>query len=79
MIPIKFEPYCQSIGIVLLQEDLRYITEALRHIARNEHRSVLKRYTEEWVIGVSECNDRCKEVNAGRYRANIWLRERVDL
>ena len=76
MIPPKFKSYCQSIGIILLPEDLRYLTEALRLIPFCDHRSVLKRYSDEWLHGQQDCEDNCKAVNVGRRRANIWLRKR---
>ncbi len=39
--------------------------------------AILRRYIDEWVLGMQECDNAVKKANAGRFKANTYLREAI--
>lgn len=70
---MKFTEYCAANNIELLREDMRFIRSKLHGLTHNQIKRVLKRYTEEWLLGYSEEENEPMKQNSGRYRANFWL------
>ncbi len=66
----QFRAFCARSGIELLRDDVVFIDTRLNHIAKNDFKPVLTRYTEEWLQGLQKVP---KTQGAARRRANLWL------
>lgn len=73
-----FKPWADANNIKLTKDDIFHIQRRIGHFSRIEQRNILKLYVNEWRIGVSECNDEIRKMNAGRARANNWMRENFE-
>ena len=73
---MTFTEYCIANNIKLQPQDIAFIKKQLKHIPKASHKDVVKRYTEIWVEvrGETESPIEARKTNAGRYRANTWLR-----
>lgn len=74
MIPPKFRPYCESRGIEILPDDIRFIEKCLPKIHQDDRRNVLKRYCDIWAFEIKEAQN----ANLGRLQANTYLRNTVE-
>lgn len=74
MIPPKFRPYCEALGIKLLPGDIRFIEKCLPIIHQDDRRNVLKCYCDIWASEIKEAQN----ANLGRFKANTYLRNRVE-
>jgi hypothetical protein len=74
----SFQTYAQLKGIELLRDDVKFIKAALAKVPYNSRRSVLERFSEQWLLGMAKCDIVYRRQNLGRRRANIWLREFID-
>ncbi len=72
---MTFTDYAASKGLVLLRDDLNFIRGRLQNTPKEQRIAILRRYVDEWCIGVIECENAVKKANAGRFRANTYLRE----
>jgi len=75
LIPPKFIPYCESRGIKLLKDDIRFIEKQLLKYPCELHRSILSDYLFEFELGsgFDENESLALRMNRGRFRANTWL------
>lgn len=72
---MSFKAYCEQRGIELLREDMRFVRDILSRIPKSTHKSILRRYTCEWLGAFNKCDDILRKQNEGRREANTWLRE----
>lgn len=73
-----FRLFCEQQGIELLREDIGFIRDMLSRIPKVTHKSILNRYTCEWLGAFNKCDDMLRKQNEGRREANTWLREYVE-
>ena len=77
LIPCRFLPHCESRGIKLLAEDIKFLEKYLRKVPLDLRRGVLTAYLDEFELGqglvCKDAPDVLKQ-NKGRFRANVWLR-----
>ena len=69
----SFVAHCQTKGIELMRDDIAYIDRMLNKLPRNDFKSVLTHYRDEWVIGKGEAKNAQGAQGFGRRRANLWL------
>lgn len=70
----SFERYCKEQKIEVLKGDLKFIDENLNRFRPSEFKPILRRYLDEWLLGVAEAaKDSIKAQSLGRRRANLWL------
>lgn len=72
-----FTDYAASKGLVLLRDDLKFIRSRLQDMPKELRIVILRRYIDEWVLGMQECDNAVKKANAGRFKANTYLREAI--
>jgi hypothetical protein len=72
---MSFQLYAKQKGIKLLKDDVIFIKECLAKMPYNLRRSVLERYSEEWLKGMGRSDIVSLRMNLGRRRANTYLRE----
>ena len=73
-----FKDYCLHNNIQLLRDDVKFIERELQKIAPNEHRAILKEYTDLWLSILSENDNAAQAQNLARKTANRWLFEEVN-
>ena len=74
---MNFREYCESRGLDILRDDLKFIRVCLRMMPKNYRKSLLLLYVDKWLLGTAgEENVHLKQ-NSGRLAANSWLREVV--
>ena len=73
-----FKDYCLANNIQLLRDDIKFISKILIKIPNNEHRSVLKEYTDLWLHSLKKTEKSSQNQNLARKTANTWLMEEVD-
>lgn len=73
-----FKDYCLHNNIQLLRDDIKFIERELQKIAPNEHRQVLKEYTDLWLSTLKENENEPPGQNLARKTANRWLYEEVN-
>jgi hypothetical protein len=64
----------RKIGRLKLRDDRNYVRNQLKGIPGNKRLVVINQYFDEWQKGMDEQPDENKKENAGRKRANTWLR-----
>jgi hypothetical protein len=74
ILPPKFIPYCESQGIKILPDDIRFIEKQLRRWPSERHRSILSDYLKEFELGSRVDGSDAVRCNRGRFVANCWLR-----
>jgi hypothetical protein len=70
---MTFLGFCSEHHIKILRDDLRFIRDCLNKIPPKAHRSVLRHYCEEWLVGMDDWVNGVQNQNNGRRRANKWL------
>lgn len=70
---MTFIEYCESKNIHLLRDDIRFIRYVLKKLSADRHKSIMRRYCEEWCKGMDECENIAQRDNLGRRRANLYL------
>jgi hypothetical protein len=63
---------------IKLRDDRVFVRECLLNVAGVDRLSLVNEYLKQWQHGSNEQPDPIKSDNAGRYRANTWLREKVN-
>lgn len=61
-------------GLKLL-DDRMYVRQKLAGIYGTKRLDIVNRYFEQWRLGVEAEPVKIKQENAGRHRANVWIRE----
>lgn len=72
-----FKDYCVKNNIQLLKDDFKFIEKELIKIPANEHRTILKAYTDLWLHEVKKEENSSLAQNLARRTANKWLLEEV--
>ena len=72
-----FLDYCATKGINLLKEDIRFIEKLVRMFPADRHKSIMKRYCDEWELGLAECENASQRENFARRKANLYLNSLV--
>lgn len=72
-----FKDYCVKNNIQLLKDDFKFIERELIKIPENEHRTILKEYTDKWLDEVKKCENASQAQNLARRISNKWLLEEV--
>ena len=72
-----FKDYCVKNNIQLLKDDFKFLERELVKITQNEHRTILKAYTDLWLHEVKKSDNDSLAQNLGRRIANKWLLEEV--
>lgn len=70
-----FKDYCSKNNIQLLKDDLKFIERELQKIPLNEHRAILRVYTDKWLHEVKKNEKSYQNQNFARKQANKWLFE----
>lgn len=70
---MTFQLYCQSLGIQLLRDDIKFIRAQLKRYHHSYHKNILSQYASIWVQSMAECHDDAKKMNHGRREANLFL------
>ena len=65
----------QLIGTLELHDDRVYIHQYLIGIYGTKRLDIVNKYLEQWQQGSDAEPSQIKKDNAGRYRANVWIRE----
>jgi len=73
----SFQEFAKHKGIHLLKDDIEFIKQCLNKIPYNARRSILERYSFEWLKGIGSSDIVYQRQNLGRRRANNFLREKV--
>lgn len=76
--PQTFVSYAESKGIYLLRDDLKFIKRCVNGIKNEQIPIILRRYVDEWCLGMQECESVVKRQNEGRKAANFYLRRILD-
>ncbi len=71
----SFKPFCESNGVHLMREDLKFIEKMLYKIPEERRKRVMKDYYNEWMSGIGSCEIASQKQNLGRRRANNYLRD----
>jgi hypothetical protein len=66
----------QMICKLMLRDDREFVRQRLGRISINKRLGTMNDYLEQWQQGRDAEPDEIRKDNAGRYRANVWLRER---
>lgn len=70
----SFKRYCEEKKIAVLKGDLKFIEDNLDRFHPGEFKGILRRYLDEWLLGVAEAGeDSLKAQSLGRRKANLWL------
>lgn len=72
---MTFQSHCESLGIKLLRDDIRYIKHQLLQIPQQLHKPTLKKYADIYLEGIASCDSVIRKQNAGRFLANSYLRD----
>lgn len=72
---MTFQQHCESLGIELLRDDIKFIKAQLLQIPQHLAKPTLKKYADTWLSAMSQCDNVTRKQNAGRLSANIFLRE----
>lgn len=72
-----FKDYCVKNNIQLLKDDFKFLERELVKIPQNEHRTILKAYTDLWLHEVKKEGNASQAQNLARRIANKWLLEEV--
>jgi NAD+--asparagine ADP-ribosyltransferase len=73
-----FKDYCLHNNIQLLRDDIKFIERELQKIPPNEHRELLKEYTDVWLEILKENDNAPLGQNLARKTANKWLFQEVN-
>lgn len=74
---MTFIEYCESKNIHLLRDDIRFIRFVLKKLPADRHKSIMRRYCDEWCKGMDECENAIQKENQGRNRANKYINSLV--
>ena len=64
------------IGSLKLHDDRTFVRQYLIGIYGTKRLTAMNAYLDQWQLGSDAETDGIKKENAGRYRANVWLRDR---
>lgn len=73
-----FKDYCLKNNIQLLRDDIKFLEKELVKINDNEHRGILKEYTDLWLHSLEGNAKSSQNQNLARKTANKWLLEEVN-
>jgi len=71
----SFIDFAKSQNVNLLDEDLLHISTYLFNMPQNLRKSAMRRYIDEWLLGMQEHSKTPSSQNSGRRKANLWLIE----
>ena len=71
---MKFKDKLIINNITLLRDDEKFIKALLQTQCKSRYKILLNGYVKEWRKGRDECANNIRKDNAGRFRANTWLR-----
>ena len=70
---MSFQAYCESNGIELMPDDLKFIKHVFDYIPKSKHKNILTTYAALWVQAMNETPICYKKQNAGRRAANSYI------
>ncbi len=70
---MSFRKHCEQLGIILLNDDIKFIKTQLQRIPYLEHRNILTKYTEIWLEAKQQAVNINGRDNVGRRAANLYL------
>jgi hypothetical protein len=70
---MKFSEYCKKNNIQLLRDDKKFLVKQVGDLPNNRRIGVLRRFCEEWILGIKNEPITSLKQNSGRFRANSWL------
>ncbi len=71
----SFRDYCEQNGIALLKDDLEFIKNRTSRCSPKARITILRRYCDEWLKGMSDTDIVERRQNLGRRTANSYLRD----
>lgn len=74
----SFQEHCRLKGIELLRDDIKFIKQQLLGIPEHVRKSVLQKYSEIYLQGMTDCDNVIKKQNHGRFLANTFIQEFVE-
>lgn len=75
---MTFQSHCESLGIHLLKDDIRFIKSQLLQIPQQLHKPALQKYADIYLEGMAQCDSVIQKQNTGRRAANKFIQELVD-
>ncbi len=73
-----FRLWAEQQGIQILRDDIKFIEKILNKLPENLHKSLMRDYASEWLEGMDDREKSRQNQNLGRWRANNWLRNRLE-
>lgn len=73
-----FLDWTKKQGIELLRDDLRFIENILNKIPVELQKSIMSDYCKIWCQGMCLMDKSYQNQNLGRFKANEWLRKKVN-
>lgn len=74
----EFKEHCVKLGIHLHRYDYKFIKESISKLPYDKKRCAVRGYCDEWIAGMSEVNKSFSKQNYGRFRANSFLRKKIE-
>lgn len=71
---MDFRTFCESQGIQLLPDDLRFIRKSLQDMPKNLKRMAMEGYVRNFKAGIDLEKSAFRKQNSGRFMANTFLR-----
>jgi hypothetical protein len=62
---------------IIFPDDVAFVVKQVRYLSGQERLKVVKSYLEEFDAGFKNETNPARKRNAGGYRANVWLREKL--
>lgn len=75
----RFKDYCYRNNIQLLKDDIKFLERELIKINPNEHRTILKEYSDLWLHTLKKGEKSSQNQNLARKTANNWLYQEVNV
>jgi hypothetical protein len=63
---------------IIFNEDIEFVVKQVQHISGRERLRLVRRYLEEFDTGFAAEKNPARKRNAGRKRANTWVREKLE-
>ena len=60
---------------IIYPDDIAFVVKQVRYANGRERLEIVRRYIKEFDAGYRAESNPVKKQNAGRYRANVWIRE----
>jgi hypothetical protein len=74
----RYYTWAKKQGIELLRDDFVFIEKILTKLPESVHKSLMRDYADQWVLGMENKENSSPNQNMGRFKANTWLRRKLD-